>query len=300
MGKMGRQVPAPHLHPEPSEGGVRCQPHAYILDPTEPLTRVCLKCGLQRSLKGSKAEYVARLEAKTRVIAAGGKPCQRGHAFVADPRTSMRIACSACGLVRTAPLVERYNKVRRTTRRQLGLMSACVPLDSRSAQLVQAASLASGAISNTSVIHVTLLEGADPAIIDDAALAPLRSALDADPILEVTRLELVPTQCGGRLALAQVAPRSTQVRGAIEALLQHKAAVLLPQWPMHIAIGVVRGAGAADVAAAWSVLEQRLPAGSELCTAGGHQLRALFDLEQAARPLAGRGEVADASFLTPV
>ncbi len=146
-----------------------------------------------------------------------------------------------------------YLWCRRRTRKTLGLLSVSTPLDAHSFVAFDQMAKSCGIVSNTNTAHVTLLEGY-PLWQDDYStwlsftldqLVLLRESIQSNPFVTIQSLEKVPRNDKETvLILATISPSFTD---EVKAQLTEKC--LLPQFPLHLAVGACQVSSANEALA---------------------------------------------------
>jgi hypothetical protein len=123
------------------------------------------------------------------------------------------------------------------------LTSILVPLTRASADLILEVGRKYGIVSNTALVHVTLVEGLPPIAVErprqirDAQIERVRSACRSWPGFQVLGTNYVSTLSDdSMLVVLSLQYMGDSVVHALQPLLQQSR---MPQWPLHCAVGVV-------------------------------------------------------------
>ena len=140
---------------------------------------------------------------------------------------------------------EEYLWCRRRTRKTLGLLTVAVPLDAQSFVIFDYTAKTCGIVSNTKVSHLTLLEGyilcgkgGNYATWRETALkglSSLRTSISKDPVVKIESLQAVPRSSDSKTVLILASLSASFDNDAMGSMLENCA---LPQFPLHLAVGV--------------------------------------------------------------
>jgi len=207
------------------------------------------------SSSGASCEHHVCLPRAIAPMHSQGKKCQQCK-YRPDRTTLMVLVCENCGRRKDKTGVRKsvssYNPKRRQLRTEQQLVSAAVPLDRDSAWFVHGIIDKLGLTSNTAMPHVTFVEGlhAPP---PPAELHNLWLAMKDEPQLTIVNAICIPTRRDKGMELVCL---ELQMGSALEVATRSLALherCRLPQWPLHLALGV---AAAAQACAAASTLCQ--------------------------------------------
>lgn len=196
------------------------------------------------------------------------KKAQCGCVYVPHPENLMHTFCIKCG--RRQPTffldVKKYNKKRRQYKAALRLSSVIAPISPDSKNVIQGICELYGLESNTSVVHVTLAEGVRPPRSNSESnqkarmVENLRRGLleqESAPILRGNNLQCIPTRrdADQSLIILQLQLTSEAVKEAVESL---ERTCLLPQYPLHCALGVTDTSRAKEMCQEQSDLSKQI------------------------------------------
>ena len=156
--------------------------------------------------------------------------------------------------------ISHYNLKRRRLRAEQQLVSATVPLNRDSARFVHDMIVQLGLSNNTAMPHVTFVEGLNSPP-PNKELNALYLAMKEDPQLTIVKANCVPTRRDKGMELVCL---ELQIYSATltHSLGSHEYC-RLPQWPLHLALGV---AAVAQARAAANTLCQKYR-GKVICVA---------------------------------
>jgi hypothetical protein len=178
--------------------------------------------------------------------------------YTPDRTTLMVLVCENCGkrfqlrnkLLRKGGCksISFYNQIRRQLRTEQQLVSATVPLDRDSARFVHEIIVQLGLSNNTAMPHVTFVEGLNSPP-PTKELNALYLAMKEDPRLTIVKSNCVPTRRdkGMELVCLELQIYSATLELATHSLAAHDCCQL-PQWPLHLALGVAAIAQAREAA----------------------------------------------------
>lgn len=151
----------------------------------------------------------------------------------------MVLVCQVCQChKKLSHNVAHYNHKRRQFRKDESLLSVTVPLSIESAQSIERLRIAAKLQSNTARPHITLVDGlrAPP---PPALLQTLYQSLMASPTLVVRRAHVVPTRRKEFVLICfQAEAVDPTVRNSAQVLAKHPKC-RLPQWPLHVTLGII-------------------------------------------------------------
>ena len=155
-----------------------------------------------------------------------------------DRTTLMVLVCKKCGKRKGTKNISHYNLKRRQLRAEQQLMSATVPLNRDSARFVHDMIVQLGLSNNTAMPHVTFAEGLNSPP-PTKELDALYLAMKEDPRLTIVKANCVPTRRdkGMELVCLELQIYSATLELATHSLGSHEHC-RLPQWPLHLALGV--------------------------------------------------------------
>lgn len=138
----------------------------------------------------------------------------------------------------TTKNVPLYNQKRYKLRVAEDLETISVPLTASSMTLIERVRASATLVSNPALVHVTLVEGLRAAM-PNTLIQELSNALATAPVLKVRNAKLVA--CDGdknyTLVTLELEPVAAAVAKRVRALVLHSSCIL-PQWPLHVALGV--------------------------------------------------------------
>jgi hypothetical protein len=173
-----------------------------------------------------------------------------------DPQHLMAVTpCKYCNLPgrQDKVTVDWYNAVRRSFKEDKGLTSILAPLTREAADLVSNEGRKYGIISNTALVHVTLVDGL-PSVSEDPherktreeQIEGIRSASRSRPGLKVLGANCIATWSNdSMLVVLKLQYASDHVVHAVQPLLEQAR---MPQWPFHCAVGIVEKTKADEAA----------------------------------------------------
>ena len=155
-----------------------------------------------------------------------------------DRTTLMVLVCEKCGKRKGTKNISHYNLKRRQLRAEQQLVSATVPLNRDSARFVHDMIVQLGLSNNTAMPHVTFAEGLNSPP-PTKELDALYLAMKEDPRLTIVKANCVPTRRdkGMELVCLELQIYSATLELATHSLGSHEHC-RLPQWPLHLALGV--------------------------------------------------------------
>jgi hypothetical protein len=180
-----------------------------------------------------------------------------------DPQHLMAVTpCKYCNLPgrQDKVTVDWYNAVRRSFKVDHGLASILAPLTREATELVSNEGRKYGITSNTTLAHVTLVDGL-PSVSGDPQehqtreeqIEGIRSACRSRPGLKVLGTDCRTSWSNeSMLVVLKLQYESDDVVHAVQPLIDQAR---MPQWPFHCAVGIVEKSRADEAAAnlAWGL-----------------------------------------------
>lgn len=149
----------------------------------------------------------------------------------------MVLVCPSCGGSKTSyNNVPNYNRYRRRLRFDKSLLCLTALLDSSSSKVADTLRAVAGLTSNVAHYHVSFVEGLGTPPSEELRIIFMN--LSACPYLIVRGAYSAPTRKADTvLVCLKVEPLSPAVSAATKTLANHESC-FLPQWPLHIALGI--------------------------------------------------------------
>jgi hypothetical protein len=186
----------------------------------------------RKQLARAELERKAALQGIPAACAAG---CKDKH-MMPHSRELMQVVCRVCGRAKRIEKVPQYNLTRRKLRAAEELVSLTAKIHMGSAEMLAWLVSEYGLSSNTAVPHVTFVEGLKLPL-PSAELHELCLALEASPVLRLTGAISVPTLQKDTELVCLSLEVPSRLAHAAHQLGMHEGC-LLPQWPLHVALGV--------------------------------------------------------------